>query len=992
LTTRSRFRRFNLFNSILVVALISLLTGSAQAQRSLPLEETKPGIDQRNFSTISLLTLLGSHDDLEVVYHSETGKVRFIATKSGAAMPQPKMLGQQVSPEVAARTFLSGYGELFGLMDESEELTIMKSKNLKDGRSFARFQQVYNGIPVLGGELIVQMDGGMDVLSVNGEVLPDPDLDTSPRVDGLEARQQALAYISKETGVEVDLLQSSQPELWIYNPVLLGGPGLSENFLTWRMEITSKSLLPIRELVLVDARTGRLVLSFNQADSVKYREIYNNNNDPNQGLPGLGPVRVEGGAATGVPDADNAYDYSGFTYDFYSTYHNRDSIDNLGMKIVSTVKFCDPSSPCPYQNAFWNGQQMTYGQGYSSADDVVAHELTHGVTEYESKLFYYMQSGAINEAFSDIWGEFVDLSYTNGLDNDTPGVRWLMGEDIPGVGASRSMKNPPAYGDPDRTQSPNYDCGPLDGGGVHTNSGVANKAAYLMVDGEFFNGVTVTGIGLTKTAKIWYDVQTNLLTSAGDYQDLFTLLPYACNRLIGTSSITTGDCQEVLDAVTATQMNIRPSCSKSDVPLCDSGIPSVLFYDDLENPVSAKWTWSSLWYYPQSDNPYSWDANYTTSGGYSLWGDDVNYISDTNAAMYNNVYLPVGKTAYLHFNHSYQFEGDTIRFDGSVIEYSLNGGIWVDAGSLITHNGYNGVLSSGYGNPLGGRSAFTSKSYGMHSSRLNLSTLAGNNVRFRYRIGTDSNTSSWGWWIDDVRVYTCSPVTSGLKMFLPIAIQNVSYSPYLFHTSFNNDMLGWLPIYGTWTLSSRYYSTEGVNNQWASASYWQNFSNFLFQVRMRRGGHPNYANTILIRGTPDPLDPTYRNWYSFYAFQYTSSGSFGVWKRVAGGNVVALQNWTSTSAIYKGEKWNILSVYANGSNLSFLINKIPVWSGNDTSLTTGRVGFRMYSTTYWDLLNVDWATLLPYGAGGMPEAFVIGPEQQMLNDAALPGGNPMFSP
>ena len=115
------------------------------------------------------------------------------------------------------------------------------------------------------------------------------------------------------------------------------------------------------------------------------------------------------------------------------------------------------------------------------ADDVVAHELTHGVTQYESNLFYYYQSGAINESFSDVWGEYYDQA--NGLGNDSAGIKWQIGEDISGLGAIRNMSNPPSFGDPDRMSSANYYEGKDDSGGVHHNSGINNKAVYLMVDG-----------------------------------------------------------------------------------------------------------------------------------------------------------------------------------------------------------------------------------------------------------------------------------------------------------------------------------------------------------------------------------------------------------------------------------------------------------------------------------------------------------------------------
>lgn len=106
--------------------------------------------------------------------------------------------------------------------------------------------------------------------------------------------------------------------------------------------------------------------------------------------------------AAGVGEVKNAYDYAAKTYDFYNDVLGRDSIDDAGMTLISTVNYCprnssDTGDVCPYENAFWNGEQMVYGATYAGADDVVAHELTHGVTEKDNALFYYYQSGAINK-------------------------------------------------------------------------------------------------------------------------------------------------------------------------------------------------------------------------------------------------------------------------------------------------------------------------------------------------------------------------------------------------------------------------------------------------------------------------------------------------------------------------------------------------------------------------------------------------------------------
>jgi Zn-dependent metalloprotease len=162
--------------------------------------------------------------------------------------------------------------------------------------------------------------------------------------------------------------------------------------------------------------------------------------------PGL-LLRSEGDPATGNLDADKAYDYMGSAYDYYFDRHGRDSFDGSGGLLTATVDFCPDAADCPYANAFWDGVQLVFGAGMSRADDVVAHELTHGVVERTANLFYYMQSGALNEGFADIFGESVDLE--NGMGNDSGGVRWVFGEDLP-IGPVRNMMNPNAFGTPAR--------------------------------------------------------------------------------------------------------------------------------------------------------------------------------------------------------------------------------------------------------------------------------------------------------------------------------------------------------------------------------------------------------------------------------------------------------------------------------------------------------------------------------------------------------------
>jgi hypothetical protein len=315
------------------------------------------------------------------------------------------------------------------------------------------------------------------------------------------------------------------------------------------------------------------------------------------------------------------------------------------------------------------------------------------------------------------------------------------------------MQNPPAFGDPDRMTSPAYVRTAVDGGGVHTNSGINNKAAYLMVDGGTFNGQTIVGLGVAKVARIYYDVQY-LLTSGADYADLANALSQACNNLVGTAGIIAADCQEVQKAITAVEMSQQALGSfNPEAPLCAPGqVPSTVFFDNLENGVAnfsvVAQTGTQRWGY---GSPY---GAYAHSGVNFLYADDFPGAVTDSTLRTAAVPLPAG--AFLHFAHAYGFEFG--NFDGGVLEFSVNNAMtWSDAGALIDTNGYNGTLVSGAGNPLSGRPAFVNDSRGYISSRVNLASLAGQAVRFRWRMGLDVTGYNWGWWLDDVRIYTCLP-------------------------------------------------------------------------------------------------------------------------------------------------------------------------------------------------------------------------------------------
>src|SRR5215213_8079996 len=233
-------------------------------------------------SIIVILTILFSglpmrsvsaqrNDGLKRRVDPQTGRVSFLGPESGRALPASQALGiaSFTRPADPALALAKRFGSEFGLQNPERDLKEMKSHHhqAEDGRITARYQQHYQGIPVLGGELIVNTNGNGDLYSMNGEVSPDLSLSTQPAIDSEQARQSALGAVAKWYQKTTADFAASEPELWIYDESLLQ-PGTRPAELVWRMEVTPKNTgMPVRELVLVDAQRGSLSLHFNQIDN-----------------------------------------------------------------------------------------------------------------------------------------------------------------------------------------------------------------------------------------------------------------------------------------------------------------------------------------------------------------------------------------------------------------------------------------------------------------------------------------------------------------------------------------------------------------------------------------------------------------------------------------------------------------------------------------------------------------------------------------------------
>jgi Zn-dependent metalloprotease len=259
-----------------------------------------------------------------------------------------------------------------------------------------------------------------------------------------------------------------------------------------------------------------------------------------QHLPG-DKARAEGEAATGDQTVDENYDWLGATFELFAKVYGRNSIDGAGMPLISTVHYDKD-----YNNAFWNGEQMVYGDGdgrlflrFTGPGDVTGHELTHGVTQYTAGLEYFAQPGALNESMSDVFGSLVK-QYKLGQTADQ--ADWLVGAglfgpEVDNATALRSMKEPgTAYEDdvlgkdPQPGHMDNYVNTPRDNGGVHINSGIPNKAFYLCA-------TAIGGHAWEKAGQIWYDTLTGgAVKKDTDFAGFAAATKDTAARLYGGSS------------------------------------------------------------------------------------------------------------------------------------------------------------------------------------------------------------------------------------------------------------------------------------------------------------------------------------------------------------------------------------------------------------------------------------------------------------------------
>ncbi len=512
--------------------------------------------------------------EISVNRHPKTGMPVAVNFAQGSFIG---LAGNEAEAEGVIADIFSSIGYLYGLKD-ANELTPIATNTDKLGQTHIKLQQVYQGVPVYGAQLIVHFytDGSA---MVNGRNQPSPAItSTNPTLDADAANSLAITdvatrdYYRPLTDAERDMTHQHQPELVVYP----SRNNFGQFNLAWHVTMHN-TFMKVWEY-FVDAKTGEVLNAYDHTCSVgpstatatdlmgasrtintfqatnntyfmidASRAMYTG---PTNTLPtaGKGAIVTLNLNNTGVnnpsstdisspnnswnnPTAISAHTNSGLAYEYFRTVHGRNSINGLGGDVISFINVADDNGQS-MDNAFWNGQYMFYGNGAQAFNkplarslDVGGHEMSHGVIQETAGLEYQDESGALNESFADVFGAMIDRS------------NWILGEDVvnPAVfptGALRDMQDPHNGGtslnDPGfqpKHVNEQYS-GTNDNGGVHINSGIPNHAFYLFA----------TATSKETAEQVFYRALANYLTKSSNFIDMRIAVVRAATDLHGAGS------------------------------------------------------------------------------------------------------------------------------------------------------------------------------------------------------------------------------------------------------------------------------------------------------------------------------------------------------------------------------------------------------------------------------------------------------------------------
>ena len=497
--------------------------------------------------------LLKDNKALKIYQENEKGIPNFIDGK----IVEKVAKGTEVD---VIHSFFEENKGAFRINNPAEELKVRQIALDDIGMRHLRFEQYYNNLRVIGGDLSVHFTGDDILKTINGNYIPDIKIETSPVLSLPEAEQIAIDDL-KEISDEGKI---KQQELVIF-------PWEGEVYLCWRMFIFSDTPMGRWEY-FIDAKNSDIVFKANRIMDAEEigtgtgvmgnvynhldtyyngstfemsdytRQAANNIHDHDGQMPAGNYIRtnIAGSSLPGTlaTDSDNIWNsstqapavdghmYSALFYDWLLRETGRNGYDDNGASMLTVVNYSGEGD----NNAYWDGSRIvvwSWSTGWRSlagCPDVIAHEWGHAVTETTSNLVYQKEPGALNESFSDMIGAAFEFAHDT---LDVPD--WYMGENglISGNGF-RSMSDPHEFSDPDYygTTDPYWvdvdGCSPSyynDYCGVHTNSGVGNKWFFLLSDGGTHHSVTVTGIGVENAFLIAYRANAYYWNSQTDYHE-----------------------------------------------------------------------------------------------------------------------------------------------------------------------------------------------------------------------------------------------------------------------------------------------------------------------------------------------------------------------------------------------------------------------------------------------------------------------------------------
>ena len=538
-----------------------------------------------------------------------------------------------------SKAFFQRNGESAAVRDPEADLKLLAAKQDDLGQTHVRMQQVHKDVPVFGRQLITHLDG-TTVRSLTGRAFENVEgLDTTPDVPVGQAIKTALAAATENGG------KAKKPEAKLV--ILPARDGSDKATLTYQVQVfvehTNK--VPERHEYFVDAENGDIVWHFDSLPTGYGYSLFSGG----QYFPTTGSW---GNFYMQSPTHSNSYtwdytygviftDYDDVwgdgtewnrqtagvdahfgmtrTWDYFQSRHARCGMNNGCAQTFSAVHYGTNMA-----NAFYTGGGMYFGDGdaYSNpwvSVDVVAHEFTHGVTEYAAGLQYFDESGASNESFSDIFGTAVEFS--TGINPD-----YLIAEDItyPGI---RSMSNPESFGHPDHYSERVYIGTGYDNGGVHFNSGIQNKAFYLLAEGGTHpqSGVSVTGIGREAAERIFYRALEVYLWSSSQFIDVRNACVAAAADIYGSGSTQHTATQAAWCAVGLGSCGTTPgynnaSFSSQSVPTTMTAGQSYSVSVTMYNSGTTTWSWDT--YRLGSQNPQD-NTTWGTSRAYLPYGTTV---------------------------------------------------------------------------------------------------------------------------------------------------------------------------------------------------------------------------------------------------------------------------------------------------------------------------------------------------------------------------------